>query len=233
MLADDGHPLSQPRRETVAEVDSGATADTLVIMPTGPEAKVTLFEEGSHLDNVGQTEADPAKVAMGGMMTFLDTAAPPLDSDIVGPAVSHATVTPSTSPTVSPTSRSAPTSATSSPATATSPRPSTSSTTTRSTAVAAGQGTPMTGTLRCSDGSRHRHPSRAPRGRCCLHRHAGPGRPRVPAGREAHDLRARSGRRQLAQLGRGLVGRAQPAQDRTGHDERLGRAPRPPTARRP
>ena len=46
-------------------------------MPTGPEAKVALFEAGGHLDNDGQTTADPQQLAFGGMMTFLDTAAPP------------------------------------------------------------------------------------------------------------------------------------------------------------
>ncbi len=96
-LTDDGHALGQPRRETVAAIDAGATADSLVQMPSGPETKVTLFEEGSHLDNVGQTEQDPTKVAPGGMMTFLDTNAPPVSSDIVGPAVSHAKVSPAVS----------------------------------------------------------------------------------------------------------------------------------------
>ena len=39
----------------------GATVDTLVTMPTGPEAKVALYEAGGHLDNNGQTDRRPAR----------------------------------------------------------------------------------------------------------------------------------------------------------------------------
>ena len=45
-------------------------------MPTGPEAKVALYEAAGHLDNNGQSTADPLSFAFGGMLTFLDTAAP-------------------------------------------------------------------------------------------------------------------------------------------------------------
>ncbi|RNM15784.1 multicopper oxidase domain-containing protein [Nocardioides pocheonensis] len=96
-VAQDGHDFPQALRTVVAEVDSGTTLDALVTMPSGPESRVTLYETGSHLDNVGQTELDPTKVAVGGMMTFLDTQAPPPTSDLVGPSPSNVTVTPSRS----------------------------------------------------------------------------------------------------------------------------------------
>jgi len=96
-VAQDGHDFAHALRTVVSEVDSGMTLDALVTMPTGPESRVTLFETGSHLDNVGQTELDPTKIATGGMMTFLDTQAPPPSSDLVGPAPSHVTVSPTPS----------------------------------------------------------------------------------------------------------------------------------------
>ena len=74
----------------------------LVPMPTGPEAKVALFEAGGHLDNAGQTTADPQQLAFGGMMTFLDTAAPPPSTDGVGPVSSHIAVSPNPSDGLSP-----------------------------------------------------------------------------------------------------------------------------------
>ena len=101
-LARDGHPLAHPQRQVVAEVEPGSTHDTLVTMPSGPETRVTLFEEGAHLDNAGQTEADPSKVATGGMMTFLDTNAPAPTDDLVGPAATHATSTPAVSDGLAP-----------------------------------------------------------------------------------------------------------------------------------
>ncbi len=105
--AGDGHPRAAAQREVVAEVDSGATLDTLVTMPTGPEAKVTLYEAGDHLDNDGRTELDPTRVAAGGMMTFLDTAAPPPSDDGVGPVATHVTAAPSPSDARTPVSVSA------------------------------------------------------------------------------------------------------------------------------
>ncbi|MEP7088806.1 MAG: multicopper oxidase family protein [Nocardioidaceae bacterium] len=94
---EDGHKLAQAEREVVATLDSGMTTDTLVTMPTGPETKVTLFETGSHLDNNGQTELDPGRIATGGMLTFLDTNAPPPSDDHVGPVSAHATASPNPS----------------------------------------------------------------------------------------------------------------------------------------
>ena len=102
VLAQDGHAHPQPVRAVVAEVDAGTTVDALVTMPSGPDSKVTLFETGSHLDNVGQTELDPTKVAAGGIMTFLDTNAPLPTDDLVGPVPSHVTVTPAVSNALAP-----------------------------------------------------------------------------------------------------------------------------------
>jgi FtsP/CotA-like multicopper oxidase with cupredoxin domain len=102
VVAQDAHPFTHPVRSVVAEVDSGTTVDALVTMPSGPDSRVTLFETGSHLDNVGQTELDPTRVATGGILTFLDTNAPlPID-DLVGPVPSHVTVTPSVSAGLAP-----------------------------------------------------------------------------------------------------------------------------------
>ena len=102
VLAQDGHARPQPVRAVVAEVDAGTTVDALVTMPSGPDSRVTLFETGSHLDNVGQTELDPTKVATGGILTFLDTNAPLPIADLVGPVPSHVTVTPAVSNALAP-----------------------------------------------------------------------------------------------------------------------------------
>lgn len=96
-LASDGHPLAYAEPSVVAAVKPGATLDSVVTMPTGPEAKLALFEAGGHLDNNGQTTADPLSFAFGGMLTFLDTAAPPPSLDGVGPVPSNITVSPNPS----------------------------------------------------------------------------------------------------------------------------------------
>ena len=97
-VAEDGHALRAARAGDRRRPSTpGTTADTLVKMPTGPETKVTLFESGSHLDNDGQTELDPGKVATGGMLTFLDTGAPQPTDDHVGPTSAHIAVTPNPS----------------------------------------------------------------------------------------------------------------------------------------
>lgn len=96
-LTQDGHDLAQAQRLIVADMDAGSTLDSLVTMPNGPDSRTTLFETGSHLDNVGATELDPTNIATGGMLTFLDTNAPPPTDDLVGPAPAHVKVTPSTS----------------------------------------------------------------------------------------------------------------------------------------
>ena len=96
-VAQDGHPMTYPEAEVVEAVPPGGTADTLVVMPTGPESKITLFDAAQHLDNNAQTTADPLQLAFGGMMTFLDTAAPPPSTDGVGPVSTHLTASPNPS----------------------------------------------------------------------------------------------------------------------------------------
>ncbi len=80
--------------ETVA---SGQTLDSLVKMPSGPEAKLAVYEPAMHLDNNGQRTSSPQQFAFGGMLTFLDTNAPPPSTDGVGPVSTHVSVTPNPS----------------------------------------------------------------------------------------------------------------------------------------
>ena len=96
-VAQDAHAMMYAETAVVMAVDPGATADTLVTMPSGPEAKIALYEAAGHLDNNGQATADPLAFAFGGMLTFLDTAAPPPSTDIVGPVSSHLTASPNPS----------------------------------------------------------------------------------------------------------------------------------------
>ena len=101
-VADDGHPLRYAESAVTLAVEPGATADTITTMPTGPEAKVALYEAAGHLDNNGQSTADPLSFAFGGMLTFLDTAAPPPSTDGVGPVSTHVTLSPNPSDAKSP-----------------------------------------------------------------------------------------------------------------------------------
>ena len=50
-LAQDGHQMTYPARMIADTVEPGATPDTLVTMPSGPESKLALFEAAEHLDN--------------------------------------------------------------------------------------------------------------------------------------------------------------------------------------
>ena len=95
LLSHDGHALGSPEPSVVAAVDPGVTMDSLVTMPSGPEAKLALFESAAQLDNGGQAAGvDPTSVAFGGMLTFLDTNAPPPSTDSVGPASTAVAVPP-------------------------------------------------------------------------------------------------------------------------------------------
>ncbi|MEO6145342.1 MAG: multicopper oxidase domain-containing protein [Dermatophilaceae bacterium] len=97
-VAQDGHAMTYAETEVIAAVDPGATVDTLVTMPSGPESKIALYEAAGRLDNNGQSTADPLSFAFGGMLTFLDTAyVDPAPSDGVGPVSSHVTVNPNPS----------------------------------------------------------------------------------------------------------------------------------------
>ncbi len=94
-LALDAYPADHPISSLVADLAPGSTMDTLVQMPSGGGAKLTLFEAGGHLNNNGMVEDDPTRIANGGMMTFIDTAAPPPSTDTVGPVPSRLTASPS------------------------------------------------------------------------------------------------------------------------------------------
>ena len=93
-VAQDGHPLAYATHQLVADLQPGTTMDTLVPVAPGPESRFTLYETGGHLDNNGQTETDPTRIAFGGMMTFLDTNAPADTVDAVGPVPSRVQATP-------------------------------------------------------------------------------------------------------------------------------------------
>ena len=96
-VAQDGHAQKFAEAQIAMAVDPGATADTFVTMPSGPESKLALYEAAGRLDNNGQTTANPLNFAFGGMLTFLDTAAPPPLTDGVGPVSSHVTASPNPS----------------------------------------------------------------------------------------------------------------------------------------
>ena len=96
-IALDAHPLTYPGIVTAESVPPGETLDTLVTMPTGPEARLAVYEPALHLDNNGQHTSDPLQFAFGGMLTFLDTAAPPPSADAVGPVSANVTLAPNPS----------------------------------------------------------------------------------------------------------------------------------------
>jgi FtsP/CotA-like multicopper oxidase with cupredoxin domain len=96
-LALGGHPLQFPGTVVTEVIQPGQTVDAAVTMPTGPEAKLAVYEPAQHLDNDSTHTADPLQTAFGGMLTFLDTAAPPPSTDGVGPVSSHVSVSPSPS----------------------------------------------------------------------------------------------------------------------------------------
>jgi hypothetical protein len=101
-LAQGGHPAHYATTVAAESIEPGQTQDSLVTMPTGPEAKLALYETARHLDNNGQHTADPTQLAFGGMLTFLDTNAPPPSTDGVGPVSSHVKLTPNPSTGLSP-----------------------------------------------------------------------------------------------------------------------------------
>ena len=102
VVGSEGHPAAYPQRLTVAAVSPGQTLDTITTMPSGPEAKVALAEAGDVLANASQTTGDPTQTATGGMLTFLDTAAPPPPTDVVGPVTSRVTASPNPSDGLAP-----------------------------------------------------------------------------------------------------------------------------------
>jgi hypothetical protein len=97
LVAQDGHLMAYPASVVAQTVEPGATADTLVAVPTGAGAKYALYESAQHLDNNAQTTADPLQLAFGGMLTFIDTNAPLPSTDGVGPVPTSITVSPNPS----------------------------------------------------------------------------------------------------------------------------------------
>lgn len=101
-IAQGGHPAHYATTVAAESIEPGQTLDSLVTMPTGPESKLALYETARHLDNNGQHTADPTQLAFGGMLTFLDTNAPPPSTDGVGPVSSHVAVSPNPSTGLAP-----------------------------------------------------------------------------------------------------------------------------------
>ena len=113
-VAQDGHPMKYSTTVTAESVDPGTTLDTLLTMPgtNGTQAdaktatKVAVYEANGALDNnaqvAGVVDGQPAQVAFGGMLTFLDTQAPvDISTDNVGPTAKSVAVSPSPSDALS------------------------------------------------------------------------------------------------------------------------------------
>ncbi|WP_198675858.1 multicopper oxidase domain-containing protein [Kribbella monticola] len=96
-IAQGGHPAHYATTVAAESIDPGQTLDALVTMPTGPEAKLAVYDSSRHLNNNGQHTADPLQAAFGGMLTFLDTNAPPPSADGVGPVSTHLKAAPNPS----------------------------------------------------------------------------------------------------------------------------------------
>ena len=101
-IAQGGHPAHYATTVAAESVEPGQTLDSLVTMPTGPEAKLALYESARHLNNNGQHTGDPLQVAFGGMLTFLDTNAPAPSTDGVGPVSTHVSLSPNPSDGLAP-----------------------------------------------------------------------------------------------------------------------------------
>ena len=93
-VAQDGHPMQYASTMVAEDIVPGQTLDTIVTAPTGPESKVAVYEAAGRLSNDGQHAADPLQLAFGGMLTYLDTNAPPPSSDDVGPLADNISVSP-------------------------------------------------------------------------------------------------------------------------------------------
>ncbi|MGN6299565.1 MAG: multicopper oxidase domain-containing protein [Angustibacter sp.] len=93
-VAQDGHPMQYASTVVAEDVVPGQTLDTIVTTPTGPESKVAVYEAAGRLSNDGQHAADPLQLAFGGMLTYLDTNAPPPSSDVVGPLADNISLSP-------------------------------------------------------------------------------------------------------------------------------------------
>lgn len=93
-VAQDGHPMQYASTMVAEDIVPGQTLDTIVTAPSGPESKVAVYEAAGRLSNDGQHAADPLQLAFGGMLTYLDTNAPPPSSDDVGPLADNISMSP-------------------------------------------------------------------------------------------------------------------------------------------
>jgi FtsP/CotA-like multicopper oxidase with cupredoxin domain len=93
-VAQDGHPMQYASTVVAEDVVPGQTLDTIVTAPTGAESKIALYEAAGRLSNDGQHAADPLRLAFGGMLTYLDTNAPPPSTDGVGPLADNISLSP-------------------------------------------------------------------------------------------------------------------------------------------
>jgi hypothetical protein len=100
VVGQDSRPTTYPEGAVTVPLAPGRTADALVNLPTGPDGrKFMVFESGGQLNNNGQKYGTPQvgvspQQAFGGMMTVLDTNAPPPSGDLVGPIATRVTASP-------------------------------------------------------------------------------------------------------------------------------------------
>jgi hypothetical protein len=102
LLGQDARPRAFTYPVAAEAIPPGATLDTLVSVPGGPDGNAyPLYEAAGQLNNAGQRYGTPVagqtlQQAFGGMLTFLDTNAVPPTTDVAGPVTSHVTAAPAT-----------------------------------------------------------------------------------------------------------------------------------------
>ena len=94
-LGTDARPLGSPRPLVTAPVPPGGTEDTLVTVPAADHgAKFAVYETAGRLDTAGHRVGTTNQVALGGMLTFLDTGVAPASGDTSGPVARNVSATP-------------------------------------------------------------------------------------------------------------------------------------------
>ena len=88
-LAQDGHPLTYAGLAAAESIEPGQTVDALVTMPTGPEAKLAVYEPAQHLDNDSQHTADPLQIGLRRHDDVPRHRSPAAQHRWVGPVSSH------------------------------------------------------------------------------------------------------------------------------------------------
>jgi hypothetical protein len=100
VVGQDSRPTTYPEGAVTVPLAPGRAVDALVNLPTGQDGrKFMVFESGGQLNNNGQKYGKPQvgvspQQAFGGMMTVLDTNAPPPTGDHVGPIATRVTASP-------------------------------------------------------------------------------------------------------------------------------------------